>query len=165
MAQLQRFGCLMMLLVISCSGFAQQEEDVHPKRCVEPQAATDPKFSPGQVWSYRTRRGEESSSITVLRVESIPKVGVIVHVRIEGIRLNNCSDGPSPTSIGHAPISREALDRSVTKLLEQRRPLPDFERGYNEWRQACGGVYTISVADVVKADEEAFNSGMNCASH
>ena len=161
MVEIRHFHFLILLVVLSHSGLAQQAADAHAKRCVEPQAATDPKFSPGQVWSYRTRKGEESSTITVLRVETFPKVGVIVHVRIDGITVKNCSGGPSPTSIAHAPISREALDRSVTKLLEQRRALPDYMHGYNEWRQACGGVYTISVADVLKADEEAFNSGMN----
>jgi hypothetical protein len=163
--QIRYFRLLILLLVLNRLGWAQQEPNAHAKTCVEPQGATDPKFSPGQVWSYRTREGEESSTITVLRIESLPKVGVIVHVRIGEIHLKNCSGGPSPTSIGHAPMSREALDRSVTKLLEQRRALPDYEEGYNEWRHACGGVYTISVADVLKADEETFNSRMNCASH
>ena len=165
MDQIRCFRFLILLVVLSRSGLAQQAADAHAKRCVEPQAATDPKFSPGQLWSYHTRKGEESSTITILRVESLPKIGVIVHVRIEGIHLKNCSGGPSPTSIGHSPISREALDQSVTKQLEQRRALPDYEAGYNKWRQACGGVYTISVADVLKADEETFNSRMNCASH
>ena len=164
MIQNRRLLILVILVVLSRSALAQEGADEHTKSCVEPQAATDPKFSPGQVWSYRTRKGEESSTITVLRVESLPKVGVIVHVRISGIHLRSCSGGSSLTDIGHTPISREALDRSVTKLLEQGRALPDYEEGYNEWRQACGGVYTISVADVVKADEETFNSQTNCSS-
>jgi hypothetical protein len=164
LAQNSHFRFVILLVVLSRSLLAQQGASAEAKRCVEPQTATDPKFSPGQLWSYRTREGEESSTVTVLRVETLAKIGVIVHVRIEGIHLKNCSGGASPTSIGHAPMSREALDRSVTKLLEERRALPHYQEGYNEWRQACGGVYTISVADVIKADEEAFNSEMNCAS-
>ena len=154
---------LVILVVLTGAVLAQEGADEHAKQCAEPQAATDPKFSPGQVWSYRMRKGEESSTVTVLRIESLPKIGVIVHVRISGIHLKNCSEGPSPENIGHAPISREALDRSVTKLIEQGRTLPDYEEGYNQWRQACGGVYTISVADVVQADEQTFNSQTNCS--
>ncbi|WP_109487252.1 hypothetical protein [Occallatibacter savannae] len=164
MAKVRSFLIFILLVILSHSSMAQQGTDGRAKTCVAPQAATDPKFSPGQVWSYRTRRGEESSTITVLRIERLPNAGVIVHVRISGIHLKNCSGGPSPTNIGHTPISREALDRSVTKLIEQGRTLPDYEEGYNQWRQACGGVYTIAVADLVKADEETFNSQWNCSS-
>jgi hypothetical protein len=154
---------LFLLLVVCGVAAAQQTADSHRKKCAEPQVVTDAKYSPGQVWNYRTREGEELSTITVLRVESLPKIGVIVHVRVEGIRLKNCSGGPSPTTIGHAPFTRDALDRSVTKLVEQGHTLPDFEEGYNNWREACGGVYTIPVAEMLKADEATFNSRMNCS--
>jgi hypothetical protein len=156
---------LFLLLVVCGVAAAQQTADSPRKKCAEPQVVTDVKYIPGQVWDYRMRDGEESSTITILRVESLPKIGVIVHVRVDGIRLKNCSGGPSPTTIGHAPFTKDALDRSVTKLIEQRHALPDYEQGYNSWREACGGVYTIPLADMLNADEATFNSGMNCSSN
>jgi len=159
-----RIGRALLLLLVVCGVTpAQQTADSPGKKCPEPQIVTDVKYSPGQVWDYHTREGVESSTITILRVESLPKIGVIVHVRVDGIRLKNCSGGPSPTTIGHAPFTRDALDRSVTKLVEQGHALPDYEEGYNNWREACGGVYTIPVAETLKADEATFNSGMNCS--
>jgi hypothetical protein len=156
-------GVSVVLLSVGIA-VAQQAPVSPAKKCAEPQVTQDSKFRPGQVWAYQTREGEESSTITILRVESLPKIGVIVHVRLDGIRLKNCSGGPSPTSIGHAPFAKDALDRSVTKLVEKRRALPEYEEGYNNWRQACGGVYTITVAEMLKADEMTFNSGMSCSS-
>jgi hypothetical protein len=115
------------------------------------------------VWSYKARTGEESSTLTILRVESLPKVGVILHVRIDGIKLKNCSGGHSPTTIQHAPFSREAIDRSVLKLVSQGNVIPDYEAGYLNWREHCGGIYTIPVAEMVSVDEKTLNGGMTCS--
>ena len=156
---------LLLLPVICGIAMAQQTADSPAKKCAQPQVVVDAKYSPGQVWSYHTRKGEESSTITVLRVESLPKVGVIVHVRVDGIRLKNCSGGPSPMSIGHSPISKDALDRSVTTMLKQGLAVPDYMEGYKNWREACGGVYTITLGKILDADEAAFNSGKSCSSH
>lgn len=129
--------------------------------CPEPAPASDPKFAPGQVWTYHTRPSEPNASLTVLKLESLPKIGLVVHVRLDGIRLHNCSGGPEPTEIGHAPFAREALDRSVVKLI-RTGGVPPFEAGYQNWREACGGVYTITVAEMIAEDERTFNTGMNC---
>jgi hypothetical protein len=59
------------------------------------------------------------------------------------------------------PFAREAIERSVTKL-ERRELFPDFQDGYNEWRNACGGVYTITVAEAVKVSEETFRKNLGC---
>jgi hypothetical protein len=55
------------------------------------------KYHVGERWNYRTRRGEEDSLLTVLKVESSPKLGVIVHVSLDGLRIEN------PTFQGHGP--------------------------------------------------------------
>ncbi|HXS12177.1 MAG TPA: hypothetical protein VN734_05705 [Acidobacteriaceae bacterium] len=131
--------------------------------CPEPGAAVDAKFSPGQVWTYYSRETEPAATITVLKVETLPKIGVIVHIRLDGIRLHNCSSGPEPREIEHAPFTREALDRSVVKLIRTGE-VPSFQEGYSRWRHDCGGVYTITVAEMVAADERTLNAGMGCHS-
>jgi len=99
-----------------------------------------------------------------LRVESLPKVGTIVHVRIDGVHLKNCAGGPSPSTIEHAPVAKLALDESVTVLLKSDVPIPPYEDGYREWLSHCGGVYTISVAEILNADEATLNSDLGCKS-
>jgi hypothetical protein len=97
-------------------------------------------------------------------VEATPKLGVIVHVRIDGIRLKNCCDGPSSTSIQHAPFSQSALDQSVVHLLKMYPNLPDYSAGYKEWSAHCGGEFTISVTEMLTITDATFGSQNGCAS-
>jgi hypothetical protein len=111
--------------------------------CIASTGAKDSKFLPGQVWQYKTRPDEESSTVTILKVESVPKLGTILHVRVENIRLKNCAGGTEPEKFEHMPFAREAIERSVTKLVKEGDD-PDFQSGYDEWRKACGGVDTTN---------------------
>jgi len=134
------------------------------KTCPVPSPAQDSKFHPGQVWQYKARPGEEKSTLTILKVESLPKGVIVVHVRVEGIRLRNCADGPEPDKFEHMPFVRDALEHSVTKILKENGEVPDFKAGYQEWRNACGGVYTISVAEAIKVAETTFQQNLGCSS-
>jgi len=112
------------------------------------------KYHAGETWNYKTRPGEQGSILTVLRVESAPKLGVIVHVSLTGLKIRN---GHSPSGfsgeIGHMPFSEEAIDRSVTTRIGTANALPDFEDGYREWRtgfeKGKAGSFSITVAEAV----------------
>ena|SRR5690348_3393559 len=132
-----------------------------PRPCAQPTVTNDSKFHPGQVWKYKTRSHEKNSTLTILKIESLPKVGIIIHVRVDKVRLRNCTGGPEPDTIEHMPFSRDAIERSVTKLVKETT-IPDFQAGYNDWRSACGGVYTITVADAIKLDEDVFRKNLGC---
>jgi hypothetical protein len=154
---------VMCTLLFASTLIGQQGTTTSGAKCATPEIVNDSKYSPGQVWNYKNRAGESSSTITILRVESLPKVGVIVHVRIDGIKLRNCSGGPSPTSIQHAPFAKDAIDRSVVTLIKERQQLPEYEAGYSDWKAHCGGVYTITVAEMLKVDEATYNNGVSCS--
>lgn len=98
-------------------------------KCVTPTPTDDPKFKPGQVWSYKTRPGEEESTLSILRIESSPKLGVIIHIRVNDFQFKNCTGGPAPHTLGHAPFSRAAIDSSVVKLLRTVE-VPACENGF-----------------------------------
>jgi hypothetical protein len=134
------------------------------KSCPVPSPAQDSKFRPGQVWQYKARPGEEKSTLTILKVESLPKGVIVVHVRVEGVRLANCRGGPEPDKFEHMPFVRDALEHSVTKILKENGEVPEYNAGYQEWRNACGGVYTISVADAIKVAETTFQQNLGCSS-
>lgn len=110
-------------------------------------ARTNGRFAAGQRWAYQTRAGEESSTLTILKVEDLPKLGPIVHIAVDGLKLK--TTGGVQTRIGHMPFSRAALDGSVTRLLAEKVALPDFAEGYSSWKEAHGGVFTISVAAAI----------------
>ena len=164
-AQTARIKRLFIWVVFVCLLLRSNELCIAKDKnrpCPEPQVVKDPKFRPGQVWQYKTRPDEQSSTLTILRIESLPKLGAIVHVRVDKIRLRNCTGGPEPDKFKHMPFARDAIERSVLKLLKEDSDIPDFEDGYDEWRKACGGVYTITVAEAIKVGEDTFNKGLGC---
>jgi hypothetical protein len=118
-------------------------------KCDQPQVVEDPTYKPGQVWSYKTRAGDEKSTIMILRVESTPKLGVIIHVKIDKFKLENCDGNKGDSVMDHAPFAKAAINKSVVKLLRTEKDIPDFEEGYKDWLSHCGGVYQMSVADAL----------------
>jgi hypothetical protein len=100
--------------------------------------------------------------VTILRVEVLPKIGTIIHVRIDGVKFRNCTGGPSPETIEHAPFVKSSLDKSVNHKLSTVSQVPDFEAGYDNWLAHCGGVYTITVAEMVEAGDATFSKGLGC---
>jgi hypothetical protein len=153
-------GCLMLVLSFFGQLLGAQEKS---QPCPEPTVTKDSRFRPGQVWQYNTRSHEKASTLTILKVESLPKGGVIIHIRVDKVRLRNCTGGPEPDNFQHMPFTHEAIERSVTKLIKEG-DVPEFQDGYDEWRKACGGVYTITVAEAIKVGEETFRKNLGCPS-
>jgi hypothetical protein len=120
------------------------------------------KYHVGEQWTYRTRAGEESSTLTIGKVEATPKLGVIVHVSLAGLRIKN-SHAPTGYSetVAHMPFAEAALAKSVTALVTTASVPPAFADGYAEWRRAFdagkGGVFTITVSEGVDFMEHALN--------
>ncbi len=117
------------------------------------------EYAEGQVWSYKTRAGEESSTLLINKIESHPKFGNIFHISVFGIKIKNPRGlGRVPLDLPHTPVSSTTMDKSVLKLVGQSKPNPDFLGGYKEWKgvfdQGKAGIYTISVAEIVSGLEE-----------
>jgi hypothetical protein len=112
------------------------------------------KYHAGETWKYKTRPGEEGSILTVVKVESSPRLGIIVHVSLDGLNVRS-KHAPSGTSdrIGHMPFSEAAIDASVTGRVGKAGALPKFEDGYKEWRagydQGKAGIFSVPVAEAV----------------
>lgn len=119
--------------------------------------ATAPSYHAGQRWAYHTRPGEEKSSVIVLKIEKDEKLGDIIHVAIHDIQIKNPVTGGVNREIPHAPIARKSLGASVTTLMADSVPLPAFEEGYQQWKAAKGGVFTVSLAEVVTFVDKALN--------
>jgi hypothetical protein len=159
MRRLRKMTASVLLALLFSSQTLVAQDKARP--CPELTEMKDSKFRPGQVWQYKTRLQEEGSTLTILKVESSPKMGTIIHIRVEKIRLRNCTGGPEPDKFEHMPFTREAIEHSVTKLLKENS-VPDFHAGYDEWRNACGGVYTITVAEAIQVGEVTFRKNLGC---
>ena len=110
-------------------------------------------YAEGQVWHYRTRKGEDGSVLAIRRIETVEAFaarGPVFHISVIGVKI-----GPNiGSALPHLPVSRETLDASVTRLAEGKSELPPFDEGIAEWRAARGGVFTISIAEIVSAAEQ-----------
>ena len=111
-------------------------------------------FAAGQVWKYNHRAGEDNSRITIVKVEEEPDYGEVVHVYISDLAIPNESAPDGITNfICHMPFVAGAVASSVTELESDSTAMPDFEEGYQLWREAFeqeeAGVFEVSVAEGV----------------
>jgi hypothetical protein len=58
-----------------CCVNAPAQVGVLPKKDVSLTDTTDDKFRVGDVWDYETRKGEERSRLTILKVDNSPELG------------------------------------------------------------------------------------------
>jgi hypothetical protein len=109
------------------------------------------RYAEGQVWEYTTRSQDAGSLFKIQKIEDGGKLGKIYHISIIDIVLSD----KTTTELAHAPVSRATLDASVTRLSGTKHDWPDVEPGIAEWRENKGGVFTIPVAEIVGAIEQA----------
>lgn len=138
-----------------------------PTSCKHTEAAvlsdvSNAKYHVGDQWTYRTRPGEGDSTLTIGKVETTPKLGVIVHISLAGLRIKNAHapTGYSDT-IAHMPFAVAALDNSVTAKVGTAAVPLAFADGYGEWRRAFddgkAGAFTIMVSEGIDFMEQALN--------
>ena len=97
----------------------------------------DKDFKVGQVWRYKTRPGEEKSTLTVLKVEKYTNTDTIVHIRVDNVKVYspNTASGYSE-EIAHMPFQKKALLGSVLSVVGQNDTTIELLTGYAKWRQA-----------------------------
>jgi hypothetical protein len=113
----------------------------------QPLAAHD--YAAGQVWEYKTRPGDEGSLLKIQQIDNdlaLAKVRPVFHISIIGFHLANPRMTPA---LPHAPVTKAVLDQSVTQLSSSDAIFPDALAAIAEWRHAKGGVFAISVAEIV----------------
>lgn len=103
----------------------------------------DGDYCAGQLWHYKTRKGEEQTKLLILKTELLEGQN-IVHATVVGNHFN----GPS-----HMPFEKSAIDKSITSLCDQHYPIPDFQEGYHYWKayfdKGEAGIYGVTVAEAL----------------
>ncbi|MGH6613867.1 hypothetical protein [Sphingomonas sp.] len=109
--------------------------------------APAPKYVEGQIWHYRTRTQDVGSLLKIQKIEPYGP-GKVYHLSIAGVHLG--AKGIADR-LPHIPVSDQTLDASVTTLSDTKQdfPLADTQRGIETWKQAEGGVFTITVSEIV----------------
>jgi hypothetical protein len=122
--------------------------------------AADMILKEGECWSYSTRPGEEDSFLVIRKIETLPKIGEVIHISVFGLKIRNPSaQGGYSDRIGHLPIAGANLRMSVKQKLQPKIPEEDWMEGYHMWREANGGVFTKPVSECVGFVEEALIHG------
>jgi len=115
-------------------------------------SAAEP-FKVGDIWSYQTRPGESTSTLTILKIEQYPDLGQVVHIRVDGIHLINPLKGNQISDIPHLPFRAGALQQSVTQQVGHAEQTADFSEGYTVWKSAYdagkAGAFKTSVAQTL----------------
>ncbi len=114
----------------------------------------------GQVWSYKTRKSEEGSKLTVIKTDKFDDQ-LIVHIQIDGLKLVKKKTGEIiSTSIEHLPISLEMFNKSVCKLESVVES--SINDGYLHWKklfnQGEAGVWSVEIANAIEMTEDTCNS-------
>lgn len=114
----------------------------------------DNNFKVGQIWTYKTRAGEEKSTLTVLKVEKFTNTDTIVHIRVDGVKVYSPA-APSGYSneITHMPFQKKALLGSVVSVVGQNDTTLALLSGYAAWRNAKdsgkAGYFVINVQQAI----------------
>ena len=98
----------------------------------------------------------------MVKVENDPKLGNIIHIAVRDLKIKR-SANPAYylDKVNHMPFTEEAIDKSTNKLIKEKAELPDFDSGYDLWREAFdegrAGVYTITISEAVSVTEATLN--------
>jgi hypothetical protein len=110
----------------------------------------------GQIWSYKTRRNEEDSTLIVLKFEELNGVA-IVHIKLEGLKLKAKSKKDIILSIDHLPISLKSFENSVISLKGTCKT--GLNDGYFYWRHKFesgeSGIWSIEIAEIISLTENS----------
>src|SRR5262249_6391540 len=104
---------------------------------------------PGQMWSIKSDE-PTTAKIVVGRVEPW-RDRVAVHVSVVDVPIPAGMPGAGgKTKIGHLPFDESALARAVERLVKTGVASPEvFESGYEQWKSANGGIFTIPVTQAI----------------
>lgn len=111
-----------LLLVASLALRAQSQPDgKNPK-------ATDYRL--GQVWTM-----ERGITVTILAIEDVPKVGRVVHARVDNIPWQSCGDTHLTTTIEHIAVVEQMMVASGLTFSKENVDLPQSSiEAYRKWQ-------------------------------
>ena len=117
-------------------------------------------YAVGQIWTYKTRPQEPNSTLMILRIDNTSKLGPVIFIGLKELRVKHPTGKVFP-SMSALPFTKEALDKSVVKLVGTADKLMPSNLGYMKWKEAQASgktppTYVKPVADVVNGLENGY---------
>jgi len=73
----------------------------------------DPRFAPGQRYSYQTRPQDVGSTLTIMEIDQVPQLGIVLWVSVDHFHMPVLpAGGPDRFANGGFPVTRDALEAS-----------------------------------------------------
>ena len=149
---------ILPFALLALAALQQQPPISNPCAAGFTQNVWDPRFTPGQHWSYRARPIDKDSTLFITKIDYVPEIGVVVHVLADHVDFE---DKPGDRPMNNyrqesMAIRRDSLDSSVLKLLGIIETTGS-PANYGLWTKNCGGLtYATTVADTIKTLQEAY---------
>jgi hypothetical protein len=145
------------IATLALSAVFQEASATNPCANGYTQNIWDPRFTPGQRWSYRARPIDKDSTLTVLKIDFVPDIGTVVHITVNHVDFDDKPGDPARnnTRLEQFAIRRDSLDASVLDVLgiSQVAGPPN----YYSWQNNCGGLtHATTVADTIKTLQETY---------
>jgi hypothetical protein len=104
------------------------------------------EYKAGQVWETDLR-----TLATILKVEDIPKIGRVIHIRVERVPVQSCGGFHLTTTIEHIALTEKMMRKSATDLVKENVDVPDsYFESYKQWeRQKKHQVLKEPLSDII----------------
>jgi len=110
-----------------------------------------------QRWKYKAPKGEEDARVLICKMEGTGE-NEVFHIQVQNLWR---AGGQFRGAFLH--VSRHTLESSLTELVSEI-PLDDMPTDwkvpYRQWKEAGGGVFTISLLDCLEAMERTITDGI-----
>lgn len=138
----------MIVAIALLASFAQTPAQ-EPAPCdYIKQYVWDPKFTPGQKWSYHAPSTDPASTLTISEIDDVPGIGTVVHIRVDHLGSHSQTPFINPATEYFA-IRRDSLDASVVSVLDHVG-IPELGYSYSTYRAHCIALtYSTTVADTL----------------
>jgi len=105
----------------------------------------------GQLWSFKTERFKDNA-VVIHHIEPFADDLIAVHVTVKNDVM--VSEGQT-ISFGHFPFEQNSFKDSLNELIGiSNEGYEAFKEGYEYWKNANGGVFTVSINDAIEMSVE-----------
>jgi hypothetical protein len=149
---------ILPFALLALAALQQQPPISNPCAAGYTENVWDPRFTPGQHWSYHARPIDKDSTLFITKIDYVPELGVVLQILVDHVDFE---DKPGDRPINNyrresMAIRRDSLDSSVLTLLGIIGTTGS-PANYGLWTKNCGGLtYATTVADTLKTLQDAY---------
>src|SRR5258708_12975549 len=105
--------------ILALAFTTQQSPASNPCAAGYTQNVWDPRFTPGQRWSYHARPLDKDSTLTITKIDYVPDIGFVVHIDVDHVDFDDIpGDRPHNNSRRqHFPFPLHSPNSTALQIL------------------------------------------------